>query len=97
MLYRYNESATIIKASPSISTNASQVGNVVGSAVLSDSASISGGYMPGAGSVTFTLKEIGRASCRESADSDVGDGITNGTYTATAVGSYPRTAYYSDM
>src|SRR5207302_1032624 len=39
-----NESVTTVKASPAIVTSASETGNVVGSAVLHDSATISGSY-----------------------------------------------------
>ena len=42
------------KASPGIATQASQVGNVVGTAVLSDSVIVTGGDSP-SGMVTFTL------------------------------------------
>src|SRR5262249_55056563 len=50
-----NESLTTVKASPAIATNASKTaGGVVGTSVLSDSATISGAYS-GTGTITFTL------------------------------------------
>ena len=49
------EQVTTVKASPSISTSASETaGGVVGSATLSDSVTVSGGDNP-TGTVTFTL------------------------------------------
>ena len=50
-----NESLTTVKSSPTIATLASQTGSgVVGVALLSDSATISGGFQH-TGSITFTL------------------------------------------
>src|SRR5207253_1701211 len=89
------EWTTSMKASPTIRTNASSVGTVVGSAVMSDSATISGGYLPSAGSVTFTLKDPSNNTVYTSTDSDFSDGITSGAYTATAVGTYHWSASYS--
>ena len=50
-----NESLTTIKASPTIATWRSETaGGVVGTAVLSDAATVSGSYH-GGGTITFTL------------------------------------------
>src|SRR5207253_892832 len=49
-----NESDTTVTLFPYTTLFRSEVGNVVGSAVLSDSATISGGYSVG-GSIIFTL------------------------------------------
>src|SRR5206468_3738008 len=53
-----NETAVTIKASPVITTNASQVGNVVGTATTSDTATVTGGDAP-SGAITFTLTTPG--------------------------------------
>src|SRR5262249_53888608 len=68
-----NESLTIVKASPTVSTQAS-VTLGAGSDVLDDSATISGGFNVSGGSITFTLDEPG------------GTTITVGTVTVTGTG-----------
>src|SRR5437773_1859863 len=90
-----NESENIINTSPSISTSASQVANMVRSALLTDSSRYTTLYRSGAGSVTFTLKDPSNNVVYTSTDSDFSDGITSGAYTATAVGTYTWSASYS--
>jgi hypothetical protein len=90
-----NESLTTIKASPSISTQASETANgVVGSALLSDSATVSGGYLPG-GTVTFTLTAPDGSTVSETDAIANGLAATSGTYTATQVGTYKWHATYN--
>ena len=92
------EQLTTIKASPTISTSASETaGGVVGSAVLSDSVTVSGGDNP-TGAVTFTLTAPdGTTSPVGSAINVTGDGtyIPSTTVLATEVGTYTWHASYS--
>ncbi|MDB5357471.1 MAG: hypothetical protein JWN24_3924 [Phycisphaerales bacterium] len=90
-----NESLTTVKASPSISTHASENGNVVGSALLSDSATLLGGFND-TGTITFTL------TAPDNTTSTVGSVIvtaagtfTSPTVTATEVGTYTWHAVYT--
>jgi uncharacterized repeat protein (TIGR01451 family) len=93
-----NESLTAIKASPSITTSATETaGGVVGSAVLSDSVTVVGGDGP-TGTVTFTLTAPdGTTSPVGSAINVTGDGayLPSTTVVATEVGPYTWHAYYS--
>jgi ELWxxDGT repeat protein len=91
-----NESLTTIKASPSISTNAGQQGNVVGAAVLSDSVTVSGGDSPG-GVVTFTLDQPDGSTVTVGTVTVNGDGTyaLAATVTATQVGTYTWHASYA--
>ncbi|HWG45730.1 MAG TPA: SpaA isopeptide-forming pilin-related protein, partial [Gemmataceae bacterium] len=92
-----NESITTVKASPAVSTQATETaGGVVGTAVLSDSATVTGGDNP-AGTITFTLTQPDGTTI------PVGSAVTvsgNSTYssltvTATQVGTYTWHASYS--
>ena len=93
-----NESLTTVKASPTISTQASETaGGVVGTAMLSDMVTVSGGDNPG-GSVTFTLTAPdGTTSAVGSAVTITGDGTYSASTTvlATEVGTYTWHASYS--
>jgi uncharacterized repeat protein (TIGR01451 family) len=92
-----NESLSTIKASPSITTSASETANgVVGRAVLSDSVTVSGGDNP-TGTVTFTLTRpdgtvISAGSVSISGDGTYSDGTT---VIAAQVGTYAWHAIYS--
>ena len=91
-----NESLTTVKASPAISTSASEVGNVVGSAVLSDSATISGGYHITGGSITFTITAPNGSTSTVGTVPVTAAGTYNApTVTATQVGTYVWHASYS--
>ena len=93
-----NESLTTVKASPTISTQASETaGGVVGTAMLSDMVTVSGGDNPG-GSVTFTpTAPDGTTSAVGSAVTITGDGTYSASTTvlATEVGMYTWHASYS--
>src|SRR5207253_1847714 len=85
-----NEGVVTVQASPAINTTASEVGNVVGSAVLSDTATLTGGFNPG-GSITFTLKQPdGTIITVGSPVTVTGDAnyTPTTTVTATEVGTY---------
>jgi len=92
-----NESLTTIPASPSITTLASETGNgVVGTAVLSDTVSVSGGYNP-TGAVSFTLTLPNGTTVSEGSVSINGDETYTApnTVLATQVGTYTWHASYS--
>ena len=80
---------------------ASESGNVVGSATLTDTADLTGGYAITGGSITFTLTDPnGHAVTLPAADATVavtGPGYypTPVAITATLVGNYVWTASYS--
>jgi hypothetical protein len=94
-----NESATIGKATPTIVTQASP-GGILGVAVLTDTATVSGGNNP-TGTVTFNLYGPDNATCSGSpvfTSSNVplvGGSATSTSYTPTAQGVYRWTASYS--
>jgi hypothetical protein len=81
---------------PTITTTASEQGNVVGSAVLSDTASLTGGYNP-TGTITFTLTAPDGTTTPEGSVTVTGDGTYGSptTVTATEVGTYTWHASYS--
>ena len=91
-----NETVRTVKASPSISTKASENGNVVNAAQLSDSVTVTGGYNP-TGTVTFTLTKPDGTTVPAGSVTIAGDG----TYTvspsvlATQVGTYTWHATYA--
>jgi uncharacterized delta-60 repeat protein len=88
---------TVVNAA-AIATNASQVGKVVGSAVLSDSATLSDGVMVGAGgaTITFSLTAPDGTTTAFAPITVTGDGIyPSPTVTATEVGTYTWHASYS--
>ena len=84
-----NESLTTVKASPTVATSASETaGGVVGTSVLSDSATLSGGYDE-TGSITFTLTAPNGTTTTVGTVSVSGNGTyTAPTVTATQVGTY---------
>ena len=91
------EPETVIPASPSITTSASFcAGNVVGSAVLRDAATITGGYNV-TGTVSFSLTLPSGTTISVGSPVAVnGTGTYNSpTYTATQVGTYTWHATYS--
>ena len=89
------EQATTVKASPSINTTASvSAGGVVGTAVLSDSVTVSGGDNP-TGTVTFILAEPNGTTITVGSVSISGDGMYAApTVAATQVGTYTWHASY---
>ena len=92
-----NESVTTIKSSPAISTSASETaGGVVGTSVLSDSATISGGYNVSGGSITFTLTAPDNSTTTVGTVPVSAAGTYNApTVLATQVGTYTWHASYS--
>ena len=92
-----NETVTTIAASPSITTDASQSsGDVVGTSILDDSATISGGYNVSGGSVTFTLTAPNGNTSTVGTVPVSGDGTyTAPAVTASQVGTYTWHASYS--
>ena len=92
-----NETLTTYKASPSITTLASETNSgVVGSAVLSDTATISGGYEVGGGTITFTLTPPSGPAATQTVSVVAGtSSYTVSGGTATQVGTYTWSAEYS--
>lgn len=94
-----NESVTVTKAAPTISTTAS-AGVIAGSGSVSDRATIAGGYSP-TGSITFKLYGPNDSSCGAAAvfTSTVqvsGNGSYNsGSFTPTQPGTYNWIATYN--
>jgi hypothetical protein len=92
-----NESVTTNKANPTISTQASVTGgSVAGTAVLSDTVTVSGGNNP-TGTVTFTLTRPDGTVVPEGSVTINGDGTYNApsTVLATQAGTYTWHASYS--
>src|SRR5207253_1608490 len=92
-----NESVITVHARPAISTTASETaGGVVGTAVLSDTATLTGGYGP-RGTSTFTLTAPnGTTSTVGSVTVVAGTGTyTSPTVLATQVGTYTWHATYN--
>ncbi len=92
-----DESVTVIKASPSITTTAS--GTVPAGGKISDTATLSGGFNP-TGTVTFKLYGPGDTTCSTAIATSTATVNGNGTYhsavfTTGAVGTYNWTASYS--
>ncbi len=89
------EQVTTVKSSPTISTSASETaGGVVGSAVLSDSVTVSGGDNP-TGTVSFTLTAPNGTTSPVGTVTVAGDGTYNApTVVATQVGTYTWHASY---
>ena len=93
-----NEGVTTVKASPSIATAASATAcGVVGGAVISDSAVLSGGYDVMGGQITFTLKAPDGTTAASETVNVHGDGTysTPMGVTATEVGTYTWHASYT--
>src|SRR5205085_1153085 len=84
-----NESVTTVKASPAITTTASATaGGVAGAAVISDTATLSGGYMVAAGSPAPTLTFQLIAPNGSTVYTEVQTvSATTGTYTTTSTGT----------
>jgi hypothetical protein len=100
------EQLTTIKATPALTTQGNETaGGVVGAAVLSDTATLSGGYMVAAGSpaptITFTLIAPNGSTAYTETQTVTGTGnyTTTGTGTgsevATQVGTYYWNVSYS--
>jgi hypothetical protein len=90
-----NESVTITKASPTISTQASP-GGPLGTAVT-DTATLAGGLNP-TGTVTFRLYSDSVCNTQvnpTSVKTLAGASVTSDSYTPTALGTYYWTAVYS--
>jgi uncharacterized repeat protein (TIGR01451 family) len=91
------EQLTTIKATPALTTSASATaGGVVGTAVLSDSVTVSGGFNP-TGTVTFTLTQPDGTTVTVGTVSIKGDGTyaLATTVPATQVGTYTWHASYA--
>jgi outer membrane protein assembly factor BamB len=90
-----NESVTIAKASPSLSTQAS-AGGPVGATSVTDTATVSGGFGP-TGPVTFRLfSDTGCATeVFTSTNTLSGATATSGPFTPTVPGTYFWTAVYA--
>jgi hypothetical protein len=91
-----SEQVVVVKATPSIATTPS--GSVPAGGVVSDTASVSGGFVP-SGSVTFTLYAPGDTSCTtpiatRTATLSGGD-ASSGNVTIGAAGTYRWVAAYS--
>jgi hypothetical protein len=94
-----NESSVVNKATPGITTSATAGPVSIGS-TINDTATLSGGFAPLTGTVTFTLYGPGDASCSlaaifTSTVSVVSGAATSGNYTTTAAGTYRWKAAYS--
>jgi hypothetical protein len=89
------ESVTSIKASPSIVTQESGDGGVVGTVIPQDKATVSGGYLP-TGTVTFTLKAPDNSTVDTETVALVGGvATTSNVNVATQVGKYTWHATYN--
>jgi outer membrane protein assembly factor BamB len=90
-----NESVTVAKASPSLSTQAS-AGGPVGATSVTDTATVSGGFGP-TGAVTFRL--YSDAACATevftSTNALSGGTATSGSFNPTVPGTYYWTAVYA--
>ena len=92
-----NEGVTTIKASPAITTQATvSAGGVVGTALLADVATLSGGDGP-TGTITFTLTAPDGTTAPEGSVVANGDGVYGSptSVLATEVGTYSWHAVYS--
>jgi hypothetical protein len=103
-----NESVTTVQASPAITTTASEVGSVVGIAVLTDTARLTGGDNP-TGTITFYLFAPGVTPNANNSNNvysdtvtvngdgtyDMSTGTNPGGYAPTATGTYQWVAVYS--
>ena len=91
-----NESLTTIKTTPTIVTMASETGGgVVGTAMLNDSAVLTGTFM-GTGTITFTLTQPDGTTITVGTDTVMGDGTyVAPSVLATQVGTYTWHASYS--
>jgi len=94
------ETVSAGKASPSLTTTPS-AGGTVGSAVLNDTGTVSGGFQPG-GSITFNLYDPSHADCSGTPAftqtvpvSGDGSFSTTNTTTANTAGTWSWTATYS--
>src|SRR5436190_11591020 len=94
-----NESSTVNKATPSLSTDAS--GPVIVGANIHDVAHLSGGFAPLSGSVSFQVFAPGDTTCATPiavppAQTVAGAGdYTSGNFATAAVGTYRWRAFYS--
>jgi hypothetical protein len=91
-----NESLTTVKTSPTIVTMASETsGGVVGTAMLNDSAVLTGTFM-GTGTITFTLTQPNGTTITGGTDTVHGDGTyVAPSVLATQAGTYTWHASYS--
>ncbi len=92
-----SEGVIIVQAGPAINTTASvTAGGVVGSALLTDNATLSGGYLPG-GTISFSLTSPGGTTTPEGTVNVAGDGTYGSpdSVLATQVGTYTWHAHYS--
>jgi hypothetical protein len=100
-----NEQESVVPATPQLTTQASESGTVVSSAVISDSATLSGGYMVAAGSpaptLTFNLIGPNGSTVYTETQTVTGDatyttkGTGTGSDVATQVGTYYWVVIYS--
>jgi len=94
-----NEASVVSKASPGITTNAT-AGPVTVGATIHDTATLSGGFAPLTGTVTFNLYGPDDATCSSgsiftSTVNVVSGGATSGNFTTAVTGTYRWTASYS--
>ncbi len=91
-----NEGVVTTQASPMIVTQASESnGGVVGTAILSDSATLSGGYNP-TGTISFSLTAPDGTTTPEGSVTVTGDAVySSPSILATEVGAYTWHASYS--
>src|SRR6185369_2854015 len=94
-----NESSVVGKASPGITTSAT-AGPVTVGTTIHDTATLSGGFAPLTGTVTFNLYGPDDATCSSasiftSTVNVVSGGATSGNFTTAAAGTYRWTAVYS--
>ena len=94
-----NETSVVNKASPGISTNA-VAGPVSLGTAIHDTATLSGGFAPLTGTVTFSAYGPGDINCSTTAAftstvNVANGGATSGDFTPTAAGTYRWIAAYS--
>ena len=96
-----NEASVVNKASPGIATSATTGAALSIGTAIHDTATLSGGFAPLTGTVTFTLYGPGDINCSNGAIftsaniAVVSGSATSGNYTTTAAGTYRWKASYS--
>ena len=95
-----NESSTVTKATPILSTTASRAAAM--GAAIHDSAHVSGGYGTPTGTVSFQVFAPGDATCAHALTPAPSSGTlsgsgdaTSGNFTTTAAGTYRWVAHYA--
>src|SRR5205807_2658841 len=95
-----NESSTVNKATPTLTTTAS--GGVTVGAAIHDTAHLTGGFAPLSGTISFQVFAPGDTTCQTpltpaptSATVSGAGNYDSGNFTTAAVGSYRWIAHYS--